>query len=74
MIIGVLCWVNGVISIVRFCNFDDGFRRDEQEVVFTVSFYIESITFFCALWLFGLRFFETVLDLESVVQDDDSID
>ena len=67
MIIGVLCWVNGIISVIRFCKFEDGFKLDEVELLYSITFFIESLTFFCALWLFGLRFFETVLDLETMI-------
>ena len=74
MIIGILCWINGVISVLRFCKFEDAFKSDEEVVLYTISFFIESLTFFCALWLFGLRFYETVLDLETMVLDDDSRD
>ena len=74
MIIGVLCLINGVISVLRFWKFEDGFKMNEEKILYTISFFIESLTFFCALWLFGLRFYETVLDLETMVSDDDSRD
>ena len=60
--------------MLRFCKFEDGFKRDEVKVLYVISFFIESLTFFCALWLFGLRFYETVLDLETMVSDYDSRD
>ena len=74
MIIGVLCWFNGLLSIVRFYKFEDRFDKDADELILTVAFFLESLTFFCAIWLFGLQFFETVLDLETMISNDDSRD
>ena len=67
MIIGVLCWLNGILSFVRFCKYDERFNKGNEEIVLTVTFFTESLTFFSALWLFGLRFYETVLDLETMI-------
>ena len=41
---------------------------DKASNIFKISLYLEAICFFCVIWLFGIRFYETVINLESIIQ------
>ena len=58
--IAVLCLFNGVFATVRFRFFLDAFSSYD---LLTISFFAESLTFFSAIWLFGIKMYEMVHDL-----------
>ena len=65
--IAVLSLLNGVFSIIRCHEFFDIFDEDDADVLFIMSYELESICFFGVIWLFGIRFYETVYNLETVI-------
>ena len=40
---------------------------DKAENIFKISLYAEASCFFSVIWLFGIRFYETVINLESII-------
>ena len=40
---------------------------DRASNLFKISLYAEAICLFSVIWLFGIRFYETVINLESII-------
>ena len=69
--IALLCLFNGVFALVRFRFFLDAFSSYK---LLTISFFAESLTFFSAIWLFGIKMYEMVHDLRQMVSEEVTFD
>ena len=69
--IAVLCLFNGLFGVIRFRFFLDAFSYPD---LLTISFFAESLTFFSAVWLFGIKMYELVHDLKEMVSEEVTFD
>lgn len=68
----MLCFLNGIFGLARifalFPVFIDG--KTGSIRAFSVYFTIESFCFYLAIWLFGIKYYETALDIEHMLSKD----
>ena len=57
--------------MVRFKTFLEAFSKPN---LLTISFFAESLTFFSAIWLFGIKMYEIVHDLKEMVSEEVTFD
>ena len=73
IIIAFLVLINGVAAIIRFHAsfpaFTQGGPGSFDIKIFSIAFFIESLCFFGATWLFAMRFYEAVYGMECVLAE-----
>ena len=65
--IAVLSLINGCLAVITCYESMNVFEHDRAGKLFKISLYAEAICFFSVIWLFGIRFYETVINLESII-------
>ena len=57
--------------MVRFKVFMDAFSELN---LLTVAYFAEYVTFFCAIWLFGIKMYEMVHNLKEMISEEVTFD
>ena len=68
--IAFLVLINGIASMIRFyAQFAGLTQGSYNHVTFPIAFFVESFCFYGAMWLFAMRFYETVYGMECVLAE-----
>ena len=63
--------MNGIFSMLRTAALFPGLL-DNYNLV-TISYFFEETSFYIALWLFGLKYYEVALEMESLLDGKDEL-
>ena len=70
--IAVLCLLEAVFAITRIhAMFPTDDEKEIRANYVRTAYFIESVCFFCTIWIFSLKQYETAVDLELIIKSED---
>lgn len=67
ILIASITIVNGVSAILRTWALFPIFGFTQRYEVFSTFYLLEDVSFYLAIWLFGMKYYEVSLDLERIL-------
>ena len=67
IIVCFLIIINGIFAMVRTAALFPNFNVTDNYNFVAVAYFLEEISFYLALWLFGTKYFEVALDMERLL-------
>ena len=69
ILIALLALFDGVFAIMRIMALFPLFTRDESFETFLIADCLTNISYFGAIWFFGIKYYETAEDLQLMIEE-----